>query len=243
MAANILITNASDDVSISQVDFNGVTATYVGGQPLPNTTGNGTDLETTEIGVYTLDVYYGSFISGQHIYVTDSDGAEACIDTGSPPGGFLSFTNIKYDGVTPIYINTAVGICSLLPTPTATQIVPVTPTPTETVPLTPTPTETIPLTPTPTETPTSTPTSTPASTPTSTSTYVEYGITSFGYATTNEACDSLNSTIPVYAEPGNTVPIVTMVFYDDTGLTIPHNGGGSGQYFLLTRSNYMGCSG
>jgi hypothetical protein len=26
-----------------------------------------------------------------------------------------------------------------------------------------------------------------------------------------------------------------MVFYDDTGLTIPHNGGGSGQYFLLTR--------
>jgi hypothetical protein len=34
------------------------------------------------------------------------------------------------------------------------------------------------------------PTPTPTQTPTTTSTYVEYTITSFGYATTNEACAS-----------------------------------------------------
>jgi hypothetical protein len=71
MAANIFISNGSSDVSISQVDFNGVTATYVGGQPLPNTTGNGTDLETGVTGVYTLDVYYGTLLSGQYVYVID----------------------------------------------------------------------------------------------------------------------------------------------------------------------------
>jgi len=45
----------------------------------------------------------------------------------------------------------------------------------------------------------------------------------------------LDSTGPVYAAPGYTVPMVGMFFYDDTNLTLPHNGGGSGQYFLLEK--------
>jgi hypothetical protein len=119
MAANIFITNSSLDISIDDVYFNGVQATLVGGS-LPNTTGNGTNLETTEIGVYTLLIYYGSTISGQHIYVTDSDLAEVCQDTGSPPGGTMTFTNIKYDGVTSITIDARDGSCALEPTPTPT---------------------------------------------------------------------------------------------------------------------------
>ena len=93
MAANIFITNGSLDISITQVDFNGVTASVVGGT-LPNTTGNGTQLETTEIGTYNLDISYGATIGGQHIYVTDSNGGGHCQDNGAPPGGLLTFTNI-----------------------------------------------------------------------------------------------------------------------------------------------------
>ena len=186
MAANIFITNSSLDISIDDVYFNGVQATLVGGS-LPNTTGNGTNLETTQIGVYTLDIYYGSPITGQHVYVTDSDLAEACQDTGAPPGGVWSFTNIKYDGVTPITIDARDGSCAFEPTPTATQIVPVTPTPTETVPLTPTPTETTGLTPTPTETVSPTPSITPPIT------CNEYQITStdplYGADITGTDCD------------------------------------------------------
>ena len=216
MAANIFITNSSLDITISQVDFNGVTATYVGGPAYPpNNPGDNTNLETTQIGVYTLLITYGSSISGQHIYVTDSDLAEACQDTGSPPGGTMTFTNIKYDGISPIFIEPRDGSCaSLTPTPTATQIVPVTPTPTETVPLTPTPTETIPLTPTPTETPTSTPTPTGTVplTPTPTETPAAYvapcylltsgliPVTGGGGTTTTGTITVVGTTVNVWAE-------------------------------------------
>ena len=133
-----------------------------------------------------------------------------------------------------------VGDCtSPTPTPTTTQ----TPTPDPTPdPLISTQTPTQTQTPTPTTTTpdylvtqTQTPTQTQTQTPTTTALYVEYQITSFGYGTTNDACASLDAVIPVYAEPGNTVPIVSMIFYDDTSLTIPHNGGFLGQYFLLER--------
>jgi hypothetical protein len=128
MAANIIITNGSLDISITQVDFNGVTATVVIGT-LPNTTGNGTGLETTEIGTYNLDISYGATIGGQHIYVTDSNGGEYCQDNGAPPGGVLTFTNILYDGITSISIDVQDGTCSSLPTPTPTPNSTPTPTP------------------------------------------------------------------------------------------------------------------
>ena len=406
MAANIFITNGSLDVVITDVYFNGVQATYVGGQPLPNSTGNGTNLETTEVGTHTLDVYYGTTISNQHIYVIDSNGGETCIDTGAPTGGVLNFTNITYDGVNPISIDVQDYLCSALPSPTPTPDTTPPPTPDATPASTPastpgstpastptstpasTPTATPPIPPssgiwtisnydcglgsindvgingsfmnslplgpstfpltstlygsrqypsgvvngtnliqlnvttnlpgigncayifvyvntvltaqstfdsnpfpqisvnlttsdnvevvvqcyaspcpsptpnptpdptpnptpdptpgstpgsTPASTPASTPGSTPASTPTQTQTqtptttslYVEYQITSFGYGTANLACSNSDSTTPVYAAPADTTPMVSMVFYDDTNLTIPHNGGGTGQYFKL----------
>ena len=130
MAANIFILNSSLDITISQVDFNGVTATYVGGPAYPpNNPGDNTNLETTQFGVYTLLITYGSSISGQHIYVTDSDLAEACQDTGSPPGGTMTFTNINYNGVNPIFIEARDGSCALLPTPTPTNTPTGTPSP------------------------------------------------------------------------------------------------------------------
>lgn len=107
---NIFITNGSLDVAISQVDFNGVTATYAAGQPLPNTTGNGTNLYTTQIGTYTLDVYRNNATAGQHITVTDSVGAIQCIYFGSG-SAVESYTNVLYDGVNPIQIDVQDGVC------------------------------------------------------------------------------------------------------------------------------------
>jgi hypothetical protein len=92
-----------------------------------------------------------------------------------------------------------------------------------------------PSTPVPTETQTQTPTQTPSQTPTTTPLYVEYQISSFGEGDANLACATLSSTGPVYASPIYNVPMVGMVFYDDTNLTIPHNGGGTGQWFLLVQ--------
>jgi len=107
---NIFIINGSVDVSINQVDFNGVTATYAAGQPLPNTTGNGTNLYTTQIGTYTLDVYKNNGVAGQHISVTDSVGGIQCIYFGSG-SAVESYSNVVYDGVNPIQIDVQDGTC------------------------------------------------------------------------------------------------------------------------------------
>lgn len=110
LTANIQIINGSLDIEISQVDFNGVTATFVGGQPLPNTTGNGTDLNTNQIGTYTLDVFKNNSVSGQHITVTDSNGTPQCIFFGSG-AATLSYSGVVYDGITNIQIDAQDGAC------------------------------------------------------------------------------------------------------------------------------------
>ena len=109
LIANIDITNGSLDVSISQVVFNGVIATLVGGT-LPNTTGNGTSLNTTEIGTYTLDVYRSNSVAGQHITVTDSNGTIQCIAFGNG-SGVESYSGVVYDGITNIQIDAQDGPC------------------------------------------------------------------------------------------------------------------------------------
>jgi hypothetical protein len=110
LPANIFIINGSLDVAVSQVDFNGVTATFVGGQPLPNTTGNGTNLNTTEIGTYTLDVYRNNPTAAQHITVTDSNGSIQC-NFFSSGSATESYSGVVYDGVTALQIDVADGSC------------------------------------------------------------------------------------------------------------------------------------
>jgi hypothetical protein len=109
LLANIDIVNGSLDIAISQVDFNGVPTTLVAGT-LPNTTGNGTNLFTTQIGTYTLDVYKNNGVAGQHISVTDSVGGIQCIYFGSG-SAVESYTNVVYDGVNPIQIDVQDGTC------------------------------------------------------------------------------------------------------------------------------------
>jgi hypothetical protein len=59
-------------------------------------------------------------------------------------------------------------------------------------------------------------------------------MSSFGYGSTYDACAGSTS-IVVYAPPGYTTPMVGMIFYDNSNLTVPHNGGSSGQWFLLQK--------
>ncbi len=106
---NIALSNGSLDISVTQVDYNGITATVVGGV-LPNTTGNGTQLLQDQQGSFSLNVYWTATVSGQHITVTDSNGTITCQGT-SIGTGTLSFGSVVWDGITPITIDSQDGIC------------------------------------------------------------------------------------------------------------------------------------
>ncbi len=78
-----------------------------------------------------------------------------------------------------------------------------------------------------TATPTTTTTTSSTSTTSTTTTAgapVEYQIDNSATGTSGEACTSATTTSIVYAEPGNTVPIVGMFLYTNTGLTTPFVG-------------------
>jgi hypothetical protein len=62
---------------------------------------------------------------------------------------------------------------------------------------------------------------------------IQYNIISFGYYTAGEACASLNSTVAVYTQAENYPPMVGMVFYDNSSLITPYNGGFMNQWYLL----------
>ena len=165
------------------------------------------------------------------------------------PGG-SGWYLLEYNGTFYAVLPNANGVlqtvytCATLPSQTPTQTRTQTPTTTTTLTATQTPTKTptstTTLTATPTQTPTNSPTSTttltatPTQTPTPTQLAIPYNISSFGYGNTYDACAG-STTIVVYAPPGYTTPMVGMIFYDNSNLTVPHNGGSSGQWFLLEK--------
>lgn len=107
-----LVTNGSVDVAVTNVVYNGSSPTYLGGQPLPNTTGNGTDLWFGFIGAYlTLDVSWSASVAGQHITVTDSLGTVQCQNIVGVGSGTLSFTNVYFDGTNVVIIDVQDGTC------------------------------------------------------------------------------------------------------------------------------------
>jgi hypothetical protein len=68
------------------------------------------------------------------------------------------------------------------------------------------------------------------------STYIQYNITTGGFGSSTDACATTNLKRPIFADPSYTIPIVTMIFYDDPALLVPYNGGFSGQWNLLEKS-------
>jgi hypothetical protein len=105
------INNSSLDIQITNVIYNGTSPTYLSGQPLPNTTGNGTNLYYGYIGgSYNLDIYWSATIGGQSINVDDSVSAVQCQNT-AIGSGIVSFTNVTYNGTNVVQINVVDGTC------------------------------------------------------------------------------------------------------------------------------------
>jgi hypothetical protein len=107
--ANLDITNGSLDIQITDVYVNGVLTSVTGGS-LPNTTGNGTNLSTTQVGTYTVDVYYNTGTAGQHITLTDSDLFSTCINT-ITGSNIATFTSVKVATYTNVIIDAQDGTC------------------------------------------------------------------------------------------------------------------------------------
>jgi len=144
-----ILTNISLDVNITSVTINGSSATYVSGQALPNTPGNGTTLCSTTVGTVDIRVSVFNSVAAQKVTLTDSLGNVYCTDiTGTGPSN-IDFNEVTLNCTTPLSILAEDGSCGAPPeTPTPTPTAEVTPTPTPTEEVTPTPT----ITPTPTQT-------------------------------------------------------------------------------------------
>lgn len=106
-----ILTNNSLDVSIVAVDVNGSAATYVGGQPLPNTPGNGTSLCSTNTGTVDVRVSVFNSVPGQKITLCDSNGTCVCQNiTGTGPSNY-DWLGIPFNCTTPITILAEDGSC------------------------------------------------------------------------------------------------------------------------------------
>ena len=107
--ANLDITNNSLDISISSVTVNGV-ATTVSGGVLPNTTGNGTNLSTTQVGVYDVVVFYSSSVTGQKITLTGSGGSPTCQGTLTGSNS-MTFVGVNVATFSNVLIQAEDGTC------------------------------------------------------------------------------------------------------------------------------------
>jgi hypothetical protein len=69
---------------------------------------------------------------------------------------------------------------------------------------------------------------------------VAYTIDSFATGTSILACSTGSPSVPIYALPGYTTPIATMIFYDSPSLSNPYVGGAGWRKFTNGVTNYAG---
>ena len=128
------------------------------------------------------------------------------------------------NGATSVTV-TSLGVCTnalILPISTTTSTTTIAPTTTTT---------TTTIAPTTTTTTTAAPTTTTTSTTTTTAAPVAYTIDSFATGSSATACSTGSPSVTIYALPGYTTPIVTMIFYSDVALTTPYVGGAGWRKF------------
>ena len=110
--ANINIgTNGSLDISmdIDNITVNGVgPVSYTGTQP--NTSGNGGNVVTNQLGTYDIVVTYTATTGGQHIELVDSNGTTYCNNTSL---GFnsMTFSSVVVNGTTDLTLTALDGTC------------------------------------------------------------------------------------------------------------------------------------
>jgi hypothetical protein len=110
--ANINIaTNGSLDISmnIDTITVNGVgPVSYTG--VTPNTTGDGGNVITNQLGTYDIVVTYTATTGGQHIELVDSNGTTYCNNTSL---GFnsMTFSSVVVNGTTDLILTALDGTC------------------------------------------------------------------------------------------------------------------------------------
>ena len=109
--AAIYISNSSLDISITDVEINGVSVTYDGGQNFPVDTSDNGFFTTTQLGTYNIVVYYGASISGQHIDVTDSNSTLTCHNVPGNGSGTFTVTSAIINTVVTVNIDVLDGAC------------------------------------------------------------------------------------------------------------------------------------
>lgn len=105
-----ILTNNSLDIQITAVTVNGSATTYVGGQPLPNTPGNGTNLCSNITGTVDVQVSYTAGVAGQKITLTDSSNNVYCHNTLTGSNSY-TFTNVQLNSLLCLSIIAEDGTC------------------------------------------------------------------------------------------------------------------------------------
>jgi hypothetical protein len=91
--ANTYDFDPSPNISVDAVRVNGVAAVPVGPNPLPCPAGSASQLSTSQIGTFTIEVDYSNALTpGQRISLTDSAFVTTCQNIVSS-SGTLTFTN------------------------------------------------------------------------------------------------------------------------------------------------------
>jgi hypothetical protein len=105
-------TNDSTDVSmnIGSILVNGVTVINVTGVD-PNTPGNGGEVQSTQIGTYTVEIPYSATTSGQSITLLDSNSASQCYATGTGSGTAI-FYSVAIDSSVTLNLTANAGACT-----------------------------------------------------------------------------------------------------------------------------------
>jgi len=98
------------NIPITGVNVNGIAVTHVSGSNFPVPAGFSGIFSTDQIGVFTIQVFYGAGIAGQKITVIDSDSISTCTNLGSG-GGSFSITDSEVNCSNAINIIGEDGTC------------------------------------------------------------------------------------------------------------------------------------
>lgn len=103
-------TNISLDITLNMITVNGNTAYSIGGV-WPNTPGNGASLLVAGTpGTYDVEIFYTSFVAGQHIEINSPLTGYACQNTTTGSGSVL-FTGVGFSALNCLSVLAADGTC------------------------------------------------------------------------------------------------------------------------------------
>jgi hypothetical protein len=107
---NILISNSSLDVSITDVTINGISVIAVAGS-FPVNASENENFASTQLGTQDVIIYYSGHIPGQNIVFLDSNNITTCQNLNGSAGSF-TIAGATITGGSDIAITVADGACS-----------------------------------------------------------------------------------------------------------------------------------